>query len=205
MKKAFADEKSTPESKKSQKSGLPAVKLRKKISASYLENAGAYYLQRFAASESQFRRVMERKIKLSCHDHTDQSSDACLALLDQTVQKFTGLGYLNDHAYAQGLIYSLTQRGFSRKRIELELGKKGISRELAAALLPDNNPEHERFKAVLYAKRKKIGPFSLRENDQQRGLSSLARGGFNYDLCCDVLAMPREQAEELLHNPPLEN
>lgn len=204
MKKAFADEKSSPESKKSPKSGSPTVKLRKKISTSYLENAGAYYLQRFAASESQFRRVMERKIQLSCRDHPDQNSESCLTLLDQVVQKFVGLGYLNDHAYAQGLIYSLTQRGFSRKRIELELGKKGISRDLASSCLPDSNPEHERYKAVLYAKRKKIGPFSLRENDQQRSLSSLARGGFNYDLCCDVIAMPREQAEEVLQAPPQE-
>lgn len=204
MNKAFADKKSTPENKKSPESASAKPKLRKKITLSYLENSGAYYLQRFAASQAQFRRVMDRKIKLSCRDHPDQDYESCTALLDQVIQKFSELSYLNDQAYTNGLVYSLTQRGFSRKRIELELGKKGIPRELAAELLPDYDPDHERAKALRYARRKKIGPFSTRENDQQRSLAALARGGFSYELSSDILAMPREQAEEAFANLPNE-
>ena len=44
----------------------PAPKKRKKITLSYLENAGAYYLERFSASEAQFRKVMGQKIYKSC-------------------------------------------------------------------------------------------------------------------------------------------
>lgn len=175
-------------------------KTRKKITARYLENAGVYYLERFSASIAQFRRVMERKITLSCKDHPDQSKESCLALLDDVVAKFEKLGYLNDDAYARSLLYSLTQRGLSRSRILMTLKQKGISADLVATILPDKDADTERLSALRWAKKKRLGPFSLRarENDLQRGLASLARAGFDYDLCQWVMHLSPDDALDAL-------
>lgn len=174
------------------------MKLRKKITTHYLENSGAYYLQRFAASTAQFRKVMRRKIDLSCRDHPEQNKEECYTILDELVLKFSGLGYLNDNAYAGGLVYSLTQRGFSRQRILYTLKLKGLPDECIEEVMPDADPEREFMMAVRFCKKKKIGPFSTREDDESRSLSALARGGFSYDLARRAVDLDKKEAEELL-------
>ncbi len=162
---------------------------RKKISQSYLENAGAYYLERFAASISQFRKVMERKITNSCRDHPDQSKESCLEILETVIRKFENLGYLNDTVYARNLVSSLERRGFSRLRILGTLRNKGIDGDVVAAIVPQDFGEMDKQAALRWAKKKRLGPFCLtpRENDRQRGLASLARAGFSYDTALWVM------------------
>ncbi|HNS45315.1 MAG TPA: regulatory protein RecX, partial [Alphaproteobacteria bacterium] len=122
----------------------------------------------------------------------------CYRMLDDLVSKFTSLGYLNDAAYASGLIYSLTQRGLSRQRILYSLKLKGLSDECIEAAMPDADAGHEFLMAVRFCKKKKIGPYSLRADDEARSLSSLARGGFSYDLARRAILLDKDEAEELL-------
>ena len=193
MRKALMDKKSSPNTP-------PTDKKRKKITQSYLENAGVYYLQRFSASTAQFRRVMERKIALSCKDHPDQEKPTCLALLDRVVQKFENLGYLNDTHYANALLHSLEQRGLSHSRIQMTLRQKGISIDLLDTMMPDRDIEKDKLAALRWAKKKRLGPFSTRtrDNDLNRGLSSLARAGFDYDLAHWVMKLSPDEAAHLL-------
>ncbi|HPQ50107.1 MAG: RecX family transcriptional regulator [Alphaproteobacteria bacterium] len=197
MKKAFVREKSTPNPVKTPEN---TVKRRKKITSSYLENSGAYYLQRFMASSAQFKRVMTRKIDLSCRDHPDQIREDCLSLLDQVVIKFLDLGYLNDATYAQGLYHSLSQRGFSRQKIQAQMKNKGVPSELIAACQGDENSEHELAMAVRFIRRKKLGAFAIRESSQQKSLASLARNGFGYETAAKALALSRDDAEAMFYN-----
>ena len=188
--------------KKSTLTDRNTPKKRKKIAVSYLENAGAYYLERFAASEGQFRRVMSRKIDLSCRDHPDQSRDECLSLLETVIEKFRKLGYLNDAVYGQGLLRSLQQRGYSRTRIMMTLKNKGLTAETIEPLqnyIPDNQ---DRISAIRFMQRKKLGPFMLqdRDNAHQRCLATLARAGFAYDVSSAVLSLSRDDAEFELSN-----
>lgn len=185
------------------KSTLPSrntPKKRKKIAVSYLENAGAYYLERFAASEGQFRRVMTRKIDLSCREHPDQSREECLSLLETVIDKFRKLGYLNDEIYARGLLRSLQQRGYSRTRIMATLKSKGLATETIDPLEDALTSNQDRISAIRFMQRKKLGSFMLREreNAQQRDLASLARAGFSYDIASSVLSLSREEAEVAL-------
>lgn len=180
----------------------PPKKLRKKISLSYLENSGAYYLERFPASIAQFRKVMEQKIYKSCKDHPEQNEETCLSLLDQVVEKFTKLGYLNDRSYATALLYSLEQRGLSRMRIQLTMRNKGLPAELIEETLPEKSAALDRKAALRWAKKKRLGPFTLndRETNQQRSLASLARAGFSYDIAQWVTSLDQDTAIELLDN-----
>lgn len=187
------DKKSTPNDR------LPQKK-RKKITLSYLENAGAYYLERFSASVSRFRQVMERKIEKSCRDHPEQSKAECLVLLDKVVEKFENLGYLNDDVYARSLLSSLSHRGMSRVRILGTLRSKGLDAGLIESIMPEPDTENDKKAALRWAKKKRLGPFVLREreNDLQRGLGSLARAGFGYDIAKWVMDLTPDEAKDLL-------
>ena len=187
------DKKSTPNLQTNQKK-------RKKITASYLENAGAYYLERFSASISLFRTVMGRKIALSCREHPDQNKDECLKLLDDVVRKFENLGYLNDRLYAQQLLNSLEYKGTSLTKMMMTFRQKGVPPELIEEIMPKRTRDEDRMAALLWAKKKRLGVFATREreNEKQKGLASLARSGFDYDTANWVMNLDREEAEELL-------
>ena len=188
------DKKSSPNLQTNQKK-------RKKISASYLENAGAYYLERFSASVSQFRKVMERKINLSCREHPDQDMEQCKILLDATVKKFENLGYLNDRTYTQMLINGLVYKGTSTTKMMITLRQKGVPPELIEEMMPQRTRDEDRMAALLWAKKKRLGIFATREreNEKQKGLASLARSGFDYDTSNWAMSLSREEAEEFLN------
>lgn len=192
------DKKSTPnEQIKSQ----PHQKKRKKITQTYLENAGAYYLQRFSASVGQFRKVMERKINLSCRDHPEQDKEQLAPILDAVVQKFENLGYLNDRNYAQILVNALVQKGASQTRISMTLRQKGLTPDMIENVMPERSRDDEKLSALLWAKKKRLGAYAtrVRENEKQKSMASLARAGFDYDIANWVTNLSREEADDLLN------
>jgi regulatory protein len=186
--------------KKSTPNVASAAKKRKKISARYLENAGAYYLERFSASIVQFRKIMERKIDLSCRDHPEQEKDKLMPLLDDLVRKFETLGYLDDRRYTQSLISGLTQKGVSVTRMKLILRQKGTSSEMIDELMPERTQDDEQLAALRWAKKKRLGPFSNRhrENETKKSMASLARAGFDYSISSWVINLSREEADDIL-------
>lgn len=194
MNEMSATGKSTPQASFLQKK-------HKKITSTYLENAGAYYLQRFSASISQFRQVMSRKIAKSCRDHPDQSMETCHVLLENVIQKFINLGYLNDAAYANALHASLQNKSFARSRIIRTMQQKGVPQDILQEILPEQNENDDLRSAIKWARRKKLGPYSLREkpNQQQRDLAAMARAGFSFECANKALRLPPEEAEDLLN------
>ena len=186
--------------KKSSPNDRFTPKKRKKITQSYLENAGAYYLERFSASITQFKKVMGRKIELSCRDHPEQDKEACFVSLEIVIKKFESLAYLNDNNYGRILVGSLQNKGMSHTRLLMTLRLKGLSEDIIDQIAPERDIDNDKKSALRWAKRKRLGPFSLRvrENDMSRGLSSLARAGFDYDVAKWVMSMSVNEAENLL-------
>jgi regulatory protein len=186
--------------KKSSPIDKSTPKKRKKITQSYLENSGAYYLERFSASISQFRKVMTRKIDLSCRDHPEQNKQICMSMLDKVVEKFEHLGYLNDNNYGRILVSSLQNKGVSHTRLLITLRLKGLSEDIIEQIVPERDADLDRKAAIRWAKKKRLGPFAIRirENDLNRSLSSLARAGFDYDIAKWVMSLDLREAEDLL-------
>lgn len=202
MKDTCLQEKSTPGTQ----GGAKKPKMPRKITASYLENAGKFYLEKFPASTSHFRTVMQRKIRRSAAAHPETDLDASLRILDDIILKFIDLGFLDDLALARGLTYSWTQRGWSRRKILMSLSQKGIPADIVESLPEDDVPSSaDDFTAALrWIKKKRLGAFSSKNEDHQdRWLSSLARAGFDFETARRALALPREEAEEFLRNIPL--
>lgn len=192
-------EMSPPEAKKNAKK--KAIKAPKKITASYLENSGLYYLQRFPSSVANFRRVMRMKIKKSITHHKNPSFDEAHEWLENLIERLCDLGYLNDPAYAKGLTRSLKNRGSSKAKIAAKLYEKGIPEDLKTPLLESIDARSEKRAALTYLQKKRKGAYAKEEQDyeaQQKTLAALARQGFSYDTASSVLDMSIAQAEAFL-------
>ena len=166
----------------------------RKITADYLHNAGLHYLQRFAASSAQFRKVMMRKVARSCAHHTDQDKEACARLVDALVEKFRASGLLNDELYTRGMVHSLRRAGKSRQAITAKMQAKGIGKSGTAAALTvcdeenhADTAEAERAAAQTLVRKKK-----LRDRPPQKALAALARAGFSYDVAKEALDVELE-------------
>lgn len=174
----------------------------RKITETYLHNAGLHYLQRFAASSGHFRRVMMRKVDKSCRVHTDQDRDECARMVDTLIDKFRRAGLLDDEAYAAGLAASLRRRGASGRAMEARLRARGVEPDRIAAIRArerETDADQDFYALLRLMRRKRLGPFrGEREADARKELAALARAGFAYDDAQRGLALPPDEAERLL-------
>ncbi len=190
----------------------PPKRAPKKITETYLHNSGLYYLQRFAASKAHFRSVMLRKVRKSCLHHKDQDYDACAALVDKLAERFEESGLLNDSSYLDGMVRSLRRRGLSERAIVAKLAQKGIGANDTARALGRHDAETgaegsegksdaERRAALVFCRRKKIGPYAKGGNsDPRKSMASLARGGFSMDTIRFVLYIDLDEFDN--HSEP---
>ncbi|MCB1720952.1 MAG: regulatory protein RecX [Rhodospirillales bacterium] len=174
----------------------------KKITETYLHNAGLYYLERYASSAANFRAVMLRKVKRSCMTHKDQNYTQCSALVDQLVEKFIHAGLLDDAVYTRAMVTSLRRRGKSTRAIHSALRAKGLNADQIEQTLTtidqqthNNETEAERHAALIFARKKRLGPWrGDREIDFQKELSRMARAGFSCDTSRSVLEINEDDA-----------
>jgi regulatory protein len=181
----------------------PKKKIPRRITDSYLHNAGLYYLQRFAASTGQFRTVMRRKVDRSCLAHVDQDRAKCYALIDTLIETFIRAGLLNDEIYAQGLAKSLHRRGTSTRMMREKMKHRGLSADHIAEALTAQREEAgdndmDLSAAVRLIRRKRLGAFATKPRDRNKDLASLARAGFSYETANRALNMDQDTAEALI-------
>lgn len=174
----------------------------RKVTAKSLENAAVYYLQRFASSSANLRRVLMRRVERSARFHgTDR--DEGVGMVDGLIRRFTENGLLDDRAYAEMLAGSRHRHGASIRSIFAKLKQKGLDAELiraALAALADETNEPELAAALTLARRRRLGPFrpkSGRDALRDKDLAALARAGFGYDTALKVIdAATAQELEE---------
>lgn len=171
----------------------------RKATPQYLENAALYYLERFASSEANLRRVLMRKVERSARAH-DTDREAGAAAVEDIIARFRRSRLLDDAAYAEGRARSLFLRGASARKIRMTLVQKGVGAdeiEAALASLRDEAAEPELAAAVTLARKRRLGPYRRadREGSRERDLAALARAGFSYDTARQVIEA--EDAAEL--------
>jgi regulatory protein len=170
----------------------------RKITESYLHNAGLYYLQRYSTSAAHFRRVMTRKIDRSCAFHDDQSRAECLRLLQELVDKFSRAGLLNDRTYAEAQVSSLRRRGYGARAILSRLSAKGLARDIiqnAIAQEQKNSGQDDFQAALVFARRRRLGPYRAKpardvveaRKIKNRELAAFGRAGFSSEIAFRIL------------------
>lgn len=165
----------------------------RKVTAAYLEKAALHYLERFASSEADLRRVLMAKVERSARAHaTDRAEGA--TLVEALITRLRRSGLLDDRGYAEAKAASLHRRGLSSRAIRHRLAAHGITPELvdhALETLSDGPAEaRDLAAAAAYARRRRLGPYrpaESRSTNRARDLAALGRAGFSYDVARQVI------------------
>ena len=162
-----------------------------RITPSHLENVALHYLERFASSSSNLRRVLVRRIQRSSQ-HWGDDPQPGLEAMEQVINKLTRLGYLDDARYAQSKAGWLRAKGASVRKIQAGLAAKGVAADLIAAAVTEVTTQEggdEESAAWILARKRRIGPYRQQDRAlfRQRDLAVLGRAGFSYYVAAAVI------------------
>ncbi len=161
-----------------------------------LENAAVFYLGRFSSTSENLRRVLERRIARA-QDLEAEEKARLAAFVEAMIERFQGLGYLDDAAYVQGQVAALRRQGASTRGIAQKLRAKGAGREeIGAGLEGSDGSDGEA--AWIFARRRRLGPYreaGKRVEFRQKDMAALGRAGFDYGTARAVVDAPDTEAE----------
>jgi regulatory protein len=169
----------------------------KPASPELLEKAALHYLERYASSAQNLRRVLMRRVDRSARFHgTDRSQGA--AWVDALVARYAGAGLIDDRKYAEAAAESLRRRGASARRIRQKLAQKGVDADVAQAALKETGgagEEADLAAAVAFARKRRLGPYGdpkARRDRRLKDMAALARAGFSYAIARKVVDAENE-------------
>ncbi|WP_138379815.1 regulatory protein RecX [Luteithermobacter gelatinilyticus] len=177
------------------------------ISRDYLRNATYRYLERYATSEANLRKVLLNKVARRTREVpvSPETMQEISCWIDEIIATCRKMGMVDDRFYAESRARTLIRRGNSRLKIFQKLRAKGLSIALIEEVLADLQEEMadpELVAAIKYVRRRRFGPFSGVQTDEQqtqKQMAAMARAGFSYDMAQKVLGASRETLEDLLY------
>jgi regulatory protein len=114
------------------------------------------------------------------------------SIVSAVIERLFAAGFLDDDAFARQFARSKSTSGTSRRRIEMELGRKGVDREVAATAVSETFTEEQVDETVAIdrAAEKKLRTLSKVDDQTRRRrlYSYLARRGFDPDAINDVMS-----------------
>jgi regulatory protein len=150
------------------------------IEPALIEKWALGYLERFASSAENLRRVLRRRVRRRMRDD-DAAMRAADALIDALVIRYRDTGLIDDAAYAAGRARARLARGQSLRKITAGLMAKGVGADDRAAALQtlrETAPDPDLAAACAFARRRRLGPFRRTPGDRARELAAFARAGF---------------------------
>lgn len=172
--------------------GGPKSRLPRPATPERLEKAALHYLERYATSSANLRRVLMRRVERSARLHGTDREDGARQV-DAIVARLAGAGLLDDGSYAAMRSASLSRRGDSPRAIRAKLAQKGVPEpaiEAALAGLAAETGDPELAGAARLARRRRIGPYrpaAARAANRDRDMAALARAGFGFDVIRTVI------------------
>ena len=107
-------------------------------------------------------------------------SEALLEFSEQVVTRLVSRGYVDDRRFAKWWVENrFVKKGVSRKRLEMELRSKGVSREIIDEVLGGRD-DREEIKKMIAKKRAKY-------DSDEKLMAYLCRQGFSYDLVRELI------------------
>jgi regulatory protein len=168
-----------------------------------LETAARRYLERFASSSGNLKRVLMRRVRRSAEAPGGDVRDG-ERLVDELVARYLRAGVLDDRAYAAQQAASLRGRGGSRQAIAGKLAQKRVADALIGetlGALDAASGDGELAAACALVRRRRLGPCRAepaRARNARKDLAALARAGFSLALARRVLAARDDAALEAL-------
>jgi regulatory protein len=163
----------------------------KPVTAERLHKAALHYLERYASSAANLRRVLMRRVDRAARAGISDREEGT-ALVAQEVERCRAGGLVDDKVYAEGRVQSLHRQGKPRSAIKRALQVKGVGAteiEQAVEHLQRDNADPDLAAALTLARRRRIGPFRVagRGENKQRDLAVLGRAGFSYEIARKIV------------------
>ena len=163
-------------------------KVQKRLTQKRLKNIALYYLKRFETSCENLRSVLQKRIDKYIYENPEFNRNEALKWIDEIINDFTRLHYLDDYRYAEMKIKSYLHVGKPERYIKIKLKEKGISEDIITEIMSEQeyNPLDM---ALKLAKKKKIGPYRCENSKEflKKDMGVLIRAGFDYEIARQVL------------------
>lgn len=161
------------------------------LSSERLEEMALAYVARFATTQAKLRSYLQRKVRERGWD-----GDGAPAI-DELVNRYVQLGYVDDATWARMKAGSLARRGYGGRRIGEALGQAGVEEELREEFAPDE--AMERQAALILARRRRFGPFAAQPADRpqrEKHLAAMLRAGHRLDIARRIVDAEDPEAAE---------
>ena len=154
-------------------------------SKNYLLKYAINYLSKYDSSKKNLERILKSKIQRITKDKHER-----FKLYSEIKPVFIDLennNFINDENFTQNKIELLISQNKSKNYIKSYLTLKGIEKNIIAEKFKryeDLNLDWEKKSAFNFAKKKQLLNSDI---DMQKKLGKMARAGFPYDLCKEIL------------------
>ena len=167
------------------------------VDRAWLERVAKDYLERYASTEANLKRVLRRRIRKEGGD-----IGALDAIADDVVARLVAVGAIDDTAFVEARVRSLLRRGKAPPAIRQALLAKGARREQIDPVLALVDDDAKLEAAARFVRRRRFGPYHddprVRRERRQKELQALARAGFRYDEAARVLDLAETSLVEAL-------
>jgi regulatory protein len=154
-----------------------------RIDGEALERLALQYLGRFATTRAKLRAYLLRKLRERGWEGEGEPP------VERLVERFAGLGYVDDKAFASSKAAALGRRGYGARRVSEALKAAGIAEEDGAEAR--GAARDGAFAAALrFAERKRIGPYAQAEAERsarEKALAAMLRAGHPLDLARTIV------------------
>ena len=150
-----------------------------------LQELALRYAGKYATTRSKLRSYLARKIRERGWDGERQPD------LEGLADRFAGLGYIDDAAYALGQSRSLSSRGYGKRRLNQKLHLAGVEED--DRVEADTHADEAAVEAALhFAERRRIGPFASVEGDRmqrEKWIAAMVRAGHGFGISREIATL----------------
>lgn len=162
------------------------------LNAALLREMALTYVARYAVSGAKLETYLKRKLRERGWEDEGEPD------IGELVQRYIGLGYVDDEAFARTKAASLLRRGYGPRRVEQALGAAGIAQDIRVRMRAGEGAE--RSSALAMARKRRFGPFGAEHTDRalrERQIAALLRAGHSLDSARELVnAHSIEDAED---------
>ncbi|PZT91937.1 MULTISPECIES: regulatory protein RecX [Sphingomonas] len=149
-----------------------------------LERAALRYVERYATTRAKLVAYLHRKLR----ERGREGEIDVDALADRMAE----LRYVDDRAFAEARVASMTRRGLGARRVRDALRQAGVGEEKTSEF-HDTLEEGAEGAALAFARRKRIGPFAtvpVERDRREKQIAAMVRAGHAPALARRIVGLP---------------
>lgn len=173
----------------------------KPLDAAALEGLALRYVERYATTRARLRQYLARKLRERGWEGADPPE------VDSLAERMAELRYVDDRAFAENKAAAMGRRGLGARRVEQALRHAGVEApDVEAVTAADGDEAAE--SALRFAKRRKIGPFSMTMAEPElvrKQVAAMVRAGHSPQMAWQIVRLTPGEDTGFLLQPESRN